>query len=85
MTKLLDRMTRDGLVVRTPDAHDRRIVRVALTTGGRAKAAEVAKTAARYEARLLAEYPGAHAIKAALRDAPAPTFPVPRTGKDGAS
>ena len=31
MTKLLDRMVRDGLVTRAQDARDRRIVRVALT------------------------------------------------------
>ena len=84
MTKLLDRMTRDGLVVRMPDARDRRIVRVALTTAGRARVAEAAKTAVRYEARLLADYPGAHAIKDALRDASIPTFPVLQTSADTA-
>ena len=85
MTKLLDRMTHAGLVVRTPDPRDRRIVRVTLTTAGKARAAEAAKTAARYEARLLAEYPGAHAIKDALRGAPVPAFPVPQTSADTAS
>ncbi|WP_431271435.1 MarR family winged helix-turn-helix transcriptional regulator [Dankookia sp. P2] len=34
MTKLLDRMVRDGLVKRTQDTKDRRVVRVALTTRG---------------------------------------------------
>lgn len=35
MTGLLDRMERDGLVVRTPDADDRRTLRIYLTHEGR--------------------------------------------------
>src|SRR5690242_16117432 len=34
MTKLLDRMVRDGLVNRTPDGRDRRVVRITLTAQG---------------------------------------------------
>src|SRR3954463_8460895 len=34
MTKLLDRMVRDGLVKRTQDSRDRRVVRIALTPRG---------------------------------------------------
>ena len=68
MTKLLDRMARDGLVARAPDARDRRVVRVALTPAGAAKAAELAAAAARHEAEVLARHPRAEGIKAALRD-----------------
>ncbi|MGD2185961.1 MAG: MarR family transcriptional regulator [Desulfobacterales bacterium] len=34
MTGLLDRMQRDDLVTRTPDPHDRRVLRIFLTTIG---------------------------------------------------
>ncbi len=68
MTKLLDRMARDGLVARAPDARDRRVVRVALTPEGEAKAAELAAVSARQEAEVLARHPRAEAIKAVLRD-----------------
>lgn len=34
MTGLLDRMQRDDLVTRTPDPHDRRVLRIYLTTLG---------------------------------------------------
>ncbi len=68
MTKLLDRMARDGLVTRSHDARDRRIVRVALTRDGGAKAAELVAVAGRYEAEVLARHPQAEAIKPVLRD-----------------
>ena len=35
MTGLLDRMERDGLVVRAPDSRDRRVLRIYLTNTGR--------------------------------------------------
>jgi DNA-binding MarR family transcriptional regulator len=35
MTGLIDRMARDGLVVRAPDPHDRRAQRISLTAAGR--------------------------------------------------
>ena len=68
MTKLLDRMVRDGLVARAPDARDRRVVRVSLTPEGEAKAAELVAAARRYEAEVLARHPQAEGIKAVLRD-----------------
>src|SRR5262245_13441035 len=37
----LDRLERDGILVRKRDAHDRRIVRVTLTDKGRARLAEL--------------------------------------------
>ena len=76
MTKLLDRMARDGMVARTPDSRDRRVVRVALTPDGQAKAAELVAAAARYEAEVLARYPEAEGIKAVLRDIIARPGPV---------
>jgi DNA-binding MarR family transcriptional regulator len=67
-TKLLDRMARDGLVARAPDARDRRVVRVALTPDGDARAAELVAAAERYEAGVLARHPRAEGIRAVLRD-----------------
>ena len=67
MTKLLDRMVRDGLVARAPDARDRRIVRIALTPEGKARAAELVAVAERYEAGVLACHPQAEGIKAVLQ------------------
>ena len=68
MTKLLDRMVRDGLVARAPDARNRRVVRVALTPEGEALAAELLAVAEWHEAEVLARHPRAEAIKAVLRD-----------------
>ena len=68
MTKLLDRMARDGLVARAPDPRDRRVVRVALTPDGATKAAELVAAAERYEAEVLARFPGAEGMRAVLRD-----------------
>src|SRR3712207_5933616 len=45
MTKLLDRMVRDGLVRRAQDGRDRRVVRVALTPRGEALAQELTQAA----------------------------------------
>ena len=67
MTKLLDRMARDGLVTRSQDARDRRLVRIALTPAGEAKAAELAAAAEGYEAEVLVRHPGADGIRAVLR------------------
>ena len=67
MTKLLDRMVQDGLVARAQDARDRRIVRLALTRDGEAKAAELVAVAERHEAEVLARHPQAEGIKAVLR------------------
>ena len=68
MTKLLDRMERDGLAARAPDPRDRRAVRVRLTPEGEARAAALAAAAARHEAGMLARFPQAAGIKAVLRD-----------------
>lgn len=85
MTKLLDRMVRDGLVARAPDTRDRRVVRVALTPYGMTKAAELTAAAARYEAEVLARHPRAEGIRAVLLDIIARSGPAPqvRRGKDG--
>ena len=80
MTKLLDRMARDGLVARAPDARDRRVVCVALTPDGEARAAELVAAAGRYEAGLLARHPRAEGIRAVLRDIIAASGPAPHAG-----
>ena len=78
MTKLLDRMVRDGLVARAPDARDRRVIRIALTREGEARAAELLAAAERHEARVLARHPEAEGIKAVLRDIVAGSGPARR-------
>ena len=82
MTKLLDRMARDGLVARAPDARDRRVVRVALRPQGEARAAELVAAAGRYEAEVLARHPEAEGIKAVLRDIAARPAPVRHAGPE---
>ena len=69
MTKLLDRMVRDGLVKRMQDTRDRRVVRVALTTRGEVMATELVQLARQHEAEVLARHPEAEAmaIKSLLR------------------
>jgi DNA-binding MarR family transcriptional regulator len=69
MTKLLDRMVRDGLVCRTQDTRDRRVVRISLTPRGHAVVTELVEAAKRHEAEVMARHPGAEAgeIKALLR------------------
>ena len=67
MTKLLDRMARDGLVRRQEDERDRRAVRVSWTAAGAARAADLVATARRFEAEFLARHPEAEAIKPVLR------------------
>ena len=69
MTKLLDRMVRDGLVKRSQDTRDRRVVRVALTPRGETVANELAEAAKLHEAEVLARHPEAEAlaIKSLLR------------------
>jgi DNA-binding MarR family transcriptional regulator len=78
MTKLLDRMARDGLVAREKDARDRRVLRVALTPEGQAKAAVLMAAAERYEAQVLARHPQAEGIKAVLLDIVARSGPTRR-------
>ena len=69
MTKLLDRMVRDGLVTRSQDARDRRVVRVALTPRGETLATELIGAARQHEASVLARFPemGTMNLKAVLR------------------
>jgi MarR family transcriptional regulator, organic hydroperoxide resistance regulator len=69
MTKLLDRMVRDGLVRRNQDGRDRRVVRVDLTPRGDAMARELVAAAKRHEAEVLARHPETEgpALKALLR------------------
>jgi MarR family transcriptional regulator, organic hydroperoxide resistance regulator len=66
MTKLLDRMVRDGLVKRTQDSRDRRVVRVGLTPRGEALALELTQAAKQHEAEVLARHPEAEAL--AIKD-----------------
>ncbi len=80
MTKLLDRMVRDGLAARTQDARDRRVTRVTLTPKGEARAAELAAAAERYEAEVLARHPEAEGIKAVLREIIARSGPTRHAG-----
>jgi 3-hydroxy-9,10-secoandrosta-1,3,5(10)-triene-9,17-dione monooxygenase reductase component len=56
MTKVLDRMERQGLVGRHADAGDRRRVLIHLTPAGRKRAAPVLRAAKAHEARLLAPF-----------------------------
>jgi DNA-binding MarR family transcriptional regulator len=69
MTKLLDRMVRDGLVTRAQDARDRRVVRVALTPRGETLSAELTAAARQHEAAVLTRFPEMEAanLKAVLR------------------
>jgi DNA-binding MarR family transcriptional regulator len=79
MTKLLDRMERDGLVTRAQDQRDRRLVRVGLTDLGSRTVAELLAAAQRHEAELLARHPLADSIqlKELLRGI------IARSGKQG--
>lgn len=69
MTKLLDRMVRDGLVRRAQDARDRRVVRVELTQRGESIALELVRAAKQHEVEVLARHPEteASALKGLLR------------------
>ncbi len=69
MTKLLDRMVRDGLVQRTQDTKDRRVVRVGLTARGEVVVNELLAAAQQHEADVLARHPTAEAtdLKELLR------------------
>jgi len=69
MTKLLDRMVRDGLVKRLPDARDRRVVRIQMTPRGEALVNDLLAGAKKHEAEVLARHPelDGMAIKDLLR------------------
>jgi DNA-binding MarR family transcriptional regulator len=57
MTKLLDRMVRDGLVRRTPDARDRRVVRIQTTPRGDALVKNLLISAKAHEMELMSRFP----------------------------
>lgn len=69
LTKVLDRMTAEGLVARLEDAADRRRVYVRLTDKGHRLAAELVPLAREHETRVLAGYSPreAAALKRALK------------------
>jgi DNA-binding MarR family transcriptional regulator len=70
MTKLLDRMVRDGLVRRLPDPRDRRVVRIELTPKGQELVKEPLEAAKRHEAQVIQRFPqlDAEAFKGLLRE-----------------
>jgi DNA-binding MarR family transcriptional regulator len=63
MTKLLDRMVRDGLVKRLPDARDRRVVRIVMTPRGESLVADLLVAAKKHEADVLARHPEVDALQ----------------------
>ncbi len=69
LTKVVDRMQRDGLVDRRPEPTDGRRVRVSVTRRGRALVADLIPLARRHEALVLDGYAPAEAkaLKAALK------------------
>ena len=56
MTKILDKMAREGLVERRADEEDRRRARVHLTAAGRIRVAPVLAAAKEHEAAILAPF-----------------------------
>ncbi|WP_170979646.1 MarR family winged helix-turn-helix transcriptional regulator [Roseomonas sp. HF4] len=67
MTKVLDRMERDGLVKRAQDRRDRRLVRIHLAPRGEAMVGDLLAAARAHEAEVVARHPDAAAIKDLLR------------------
>jgi DNA-binding MarR family transcriptional regulator len=67
MTKVLDRMERDGLVKRQQDSRDRRLVRVHLAPKGEGMVGDLLAAARAHEAEVVARHPDAAAIKDLLR------------------
>lgn len=63
MTKLLDRMVRDGLVKRLPDPRDRRVVRIQMTPRGESLVADLLVSAKKHENEVLARYPEMDAMQ----------------------
>jgi 3-hydroxy-9,10-secoandrosta-1,3,5(10)-triene-9,17-dione monooxygenase reductase component len=56
MTKVLDRMARQGLIERRSDPKDRRRVLIHLTPAGRTRAAPMLRAAKEHEAKILAPF-----------------------------
>jgi len=67
MTKVLDRMERDGLVTRQQDVRDRRLVRVHLAPKGEAMLDELLSAARAHESEVVARHPDVTTIKDLLR------------------
>ena len=67
VTKLVAALERDELVRRYPDSRDKRVVRVALTSKGRAVVGDLQRAARQFEADLLNAHPQADEIKEVLR------------------
>lgn len=67
MTKVLDRMERDGLVKRMQDRRDRRLVRIHLAPRGEAMVSDLLAAARAHEAEVVARHPDAAAMKDLLR------------------
>ncbi|HEX7006476.1 MAG TPA: MarR family transcriptional regulator [Alphaproteobacteria bacterium] len=63
LTKIIDRMARDGLVERCAAAGDRRKVLVRITERGRAMVADLKRRALAHEAEVLAGYDAAEAAR----------------------
>lgn len=63
MTKLLDRMVRDGLVKRLPDPRDRRVVRIQMTPRGESLVGDLLVSAKKHENEVLARYPEMDAVQ----------------------
>jgi DNA-binding MarR family transcriptional regulator len=57
MTKLLDRMVRDGIVKRTPDQRDRRVVRIQMLPRGEQMVRDLLVAAKAHENEVLARFP----------------------------
>lgn len=57
MTKLLDRMVRDGIVKRLPDQRDRRVVRIQMQPRGEQMVRDLLISAKAHEAEVLARFP----------------------------
>jgi MarR family transcriptional regulator, organic hydroperoxide resistance regulator len=67
MSKLLDRLEKDRLILRSPDQQDRRVVRVSLTNEGRTLATALVETAKQHDAALMARLSQGDVIKDGLR------------------
>ncbi len=57
MTKLLDRMVRDGIVKRMPDQRDRRVVRIQMLPRGEQMVRDLLVSAKAHEAEVMARFP----------------------------
>ncbi len=70
ITKLIDRMERDGLVKRLPSTGDRRRIRIIMTDRGHKLVGELLAKAKRHEAACLGSYAPAEIenLKRILRD-----------------